>query len=411
MKKKIHPACILILLENHIYPNDVRVRPHAESLSADGYRVTVIGPGGKGYAGSEIINGVQIYRYPALFAENSKKEYIAEYLVSVFFLTILTLWVWIRHGLNILLFYNPPDILWICGLLPKLFGKTLVFDIRDLAPELFSSKFSGRVSILSKSLGWMEFLSCRVANHVVVTNESSRKIICQRNKLDAGHVTVIRQGPDIEKITPQSPDPALRARAEIIVGYLGNMSPERGIGNLLQALMHLKYDLGYDNWLCVLIGRPTAALNLEKMTAELGITENILLMGFLPQDKWVSMLSTADICVDPGASNPGNDVSTTNKMMDYMALEKPVVAFELPERYGTAGDAALYAHSNDNLDLAYKIAILIDSPELRQKLGRAGRERVLNQLAWQYQESLLLELFRQLTHNRPSYGGKQATKA
>jgi glycosyltransferase involved in cell wall biosynthesis len=409
--KKVRLPRILILLENHIYPNDVRVKPHAESLAASGYDVTVISPGGMGYAGSETTNGVKIYRYPAWFAESTKKAYVAEYLLSAFFITLLALWVWIRHGLDVLLFYNPPDILWICGLLPKLFVKTLVFDIRDLAPELFKSKFVGGTPILSKALGWMEFLSCRVANHVIVTNETSRQVICQRNKLDPKHMTVIRQGPDTETIAPRSPDPVLRARAEIIIGYLGNMAPERGIGNLLQALKHLKYDLGYDNWICVLIGRPTAALNLEKMAADLGIAENILLTGFLPQEKWVSVLSAADICVDPGASNPGNDVSTTNKMMDYMALEKPVVAFELPERYSTAGDTALYAHSNDNHDLASKIAVLIDSPELRQKLGHAGRERVLNQLAWQYQRSLLLALFDQLTYKQISYGEKRTTKA
>jgi glycosyltransferase involved in cell wall biosynthesis len=400
MKKHNRETHVLLMLENHIYPNDVRVKPHAECLSEHGYNVTVISPGGKGFAKHEIIEGVNVYRYPTLFAGKTKKSYMGEYLVAVFFLTLLPLWVWIKHGLDIVVFYNPPDIFWVCGLIPKLFGKKLIFDIRDLAPELFVSKFGNKATLLQRILTSMEFWSCQIADHIVVTNETSRKIIRDRNRLSMDRVGTIRQGPDTEKIAPTMPEPTLRARAGIIIGYLGNMAPERGIGNLLQALHYLKYDLGYSDWYCVLVGRQTEALSLEKLAADLGIEDEICLTGFLPQKNWVRIMSTVDICVDPGASNPGNDVSTTNKMMDYMALGKPVVAFHLPERYNTAEDTALYVHSNDNFDLARQIALLIDSPELRQKLGNAGRERAVNYLGWQHQKKLLIALFERLTYEQ-----------
>lgn len=400
MDKPNKPTRVLILLENHVYPNDVRAKPHAESLAQNGYHVTVVSPGGKGYAFHEVDHDIHIYRYPCLFAETTKLGYLAEYLLALIFLTLIPVWVWIRHGLDIILLYNPPDILWGCGLLPKLFGKTLVFDIRDLSPELFLSKFDKKTSILTSILRQMEYFSCQIATHVVVTNESSRKIIAERNRLDINRVTVIRQGPDMLKITPTAPDPILRNRAEIILGYLGNMAPERGVVNLLQALHHLKYDLGYSNWHCILIGRKTNVVDLEQMAAELGIKDNLWFTGFLSQDEWVPILSSTDICIDPGSSNPGNDISTTNKMMDYMALGKPVVAFNLPERYGTAGDIALYARSNANLELAQQIAVLIDSPQLREKLGKAGRERIVNGLAWQFQKTILLRLFQRLAWER-----------
>lgn len=397
MEIHTRPPRILILLENHIYPNDVRVQPHAESLAENGYSVTVISPGGKGYASYEIINGVKVYRYPASFAEASKIEYMFEFLVGAFFLTILTLWIWVRHGFDILFLYNPPDLIWFCGLLPKLLGKTLVFDLRDLSPELLVSKFNGTRPLLLKIFHLMEHWSCQIADHVIVTNETTRKLICERHDLPMERVTVIRQGPDVEKIAPAQPDPILRARAKIIIGYLGNMSPERGTGYLLRALHHLKYDLGYKDWLCILVGRPIPASNLEQMATDLEISEQIWLTGFLTREEWIPVLSTTDICVDPGPSNPVNDVSTTNKIMDYMALAKPVVVFDLPERHGTAADTVLYARANDELEFARKIALLIDSPELRAKLGNAGRERVLNRLAWHHQKKLLLALFERLT--------------
>lgn len=407
VKRIPRPPRILILLENHIYPNDVRVKPHAESLAAAGYSVTVVSPGGKGYAAYEVINDVTVYRYPASFAETRKIEYMLESLIGAFFLTLLPLWIWVRHGFDIFLFYNPPDLIWLCGMLPKLLGKILVFDLRDLTPELLVSKFPAVNPLLVRLFQRMEHWSCRMADHTIVTNESTRKLICERHNLPKERVTVIRQGPDIEKITPTQPDPALRARAEITIGYLGNMSPERGTGHLLRALHHLKYDLGYGNWHCVLIGRPIPAVNLEEMAAQLGINEQITLTGFLSTEEWVKVLSATDICVDPGPANPVNNVSTTNKIMDYMALAKPVVVFDLPERHGTAADTILYAQANDNLDLARKIALLIDSPELRTNLGNVGYERVLNSLAWHHQKKLLLSLFDQLAQKHTPYRQKQ----
>jgi len=108
-----------------------------------------------------------------------------------------------------------------------------------------------------------------------------------------------------------------------------------------------------------------------------------------------------DICVAPEPSNSYNDRSTTIKMMEYMALGKPIVAFDLPEHRASAQDAAVYARPNDELDFARQIAALMDDPERRQKMGQIGKDRVETELAWPYQEKHLLEVYEALSASLP----------
>jgi len=341
----------------------------------------------------EEINGVTAYRFPLSFAGNTPFSYLVEFLSATFMMTVLTIWVWMRHGIDILLMYNPPDSLFVAALLPKLAGKKIIFDVRDLSPELYASKYQKSNNVLTRLLLLQERWSCRLADHITTTNESYRKILIDRNNVPEARVTVIRQGPDIEKAGAVVPDPGAHARAEILIGYLGNLSRERGTGNLFQSLHHLKYDFGYHNWCCVLVGRPDPSQSLETLAEELGIREHIWLTGFLDAEKWMPILSAADICVDPGPVNSINKISTTNKMMDYMALSKPVIVFDMPERRYTGLDAVLYAKENDDLDFAGQIARLIEDPELRARLGALGRDRIEKQLAWQFQREKLINLY------------------
>lgn len=388
---------VTILLENHSYPYDVRVRPHAEALAAIGYQLVVICPRGKGHSWRETINGVRAYRFPIPAGGKTTLGYLAEFCMATTFMTVLTLWVWMRHGMDILLMYNPPDSLFVAGLLPRLAGKTIVYDVRDLAPELYESKFEHVNSILYRLLLWLEGCSCRLADHVVAVNESYRRVVIERDGVPPERVTVIRQGPDLDHICLTAPDPDLRLRAETIIAYLGSMAKERGVDYLLRALHHLEKTFGHRDWLCVLVGREDASQDLRKQATELGIGDRTWFTGFLPFEQWVPLLSTADICVDPGPGNPINNLSTTNKMMDYMALAKPMVVFDLPERRITAGESALYARPNEVVDLARQLARLIEEPELQARLGAIGRERVEHHLAWEHQKKRLVTLYNDLT--------------
>lgn len=404
------PPRILILLENHAYPFDVRVQPHAEALHARGYHVTVASPRIKGLAWHETIDDVEVYRFPFLQAGKSKFSYLLEFSVATVMMTLITLWIWMRRGMDVLYFYNPPDLLFLVGAIPKLFKVKVIFDVRDVAPELFQAKYSRVNPTLSKLLCWMERKSCRLADHVIVVNESYRHLIMNRNHISGERISIVRQGPDLERINPLEPVADLREQAPILIGYLGSMAKERGVGHLLRALKYLD-QMNIKDWLCVLIGQADPSLDIEREAENLGIVDRIWCTGFLTQEKWLPILSTVDICVDPGPSNPINNISTTNKMMDYMALGKPLVVFDLPERHVTAGDSALYAQPNDEEQFALKLAKLIEAPDMRREMGDIGRKLIEQKLAWQYQRERLLNIFGEITQWQPEVTSEEVVWA
>jgi len=387
---------VVALLENNPYPFDIRARLNAVALAEAGYQMTVIAPRGRNQKWSERVGDVQVYRFPVFGSGTGLLNYLAEFLSSTVIMTAMVLWVWARHGLDILHMYSPPDNLSVSGLLPKWASKAIVYDNRDLSPELYESKFGRSGGFLWRLLCWLERRATRLATHVLVVNESYRRVIIERDGVPPERVTAVRIGPELDRLRPAEPDAELRSRAGTIIVYLGQMSRQDGVDHLLRALRHLKDDLGRHDWYCVLIGRADNREDLDALVTELGIGERVWFTGYVPDPDMLRYLSTADICVDPDPANPLNEISTMIKLMEYLTLGKPVVAYDLTEHRVTAGEAALYAKPNDEMHMAQQIARLMDEPALRARLGSLGRQRAEKELAWDHQRGKLLAVYDQL---------------
>jgi glycosyltransferase involved in cell wall biosynthesis len=400
MGKYGRPPRVVALLENNPYPFDIRVRPQVEALIAAGYHVTVICPRERNEPWRESIDGVQVYRFPMPASGTGVANYLVEFCFATLAMTVAMLWVWARYGLDVLHIYAPPDSLFFAGLLPRLAGKIIIYDNRDLSPELYESKFGRADGVLYRLLLWLERRASRLATHVLVVNESYRRIIMERDGIPSDRVSAVRIGPELDRVRLTAPDPGLRARAKTIIAYLGQMAQQDGVDHLLQALRHLDQDFGHKDWFCVLIGPADEPQALEELAAQLGVSDRTWFTGYIPDEEMLRYLSTADICVDPDPANPLNNISTMVKLMEYMALGKPVVAYDLTEHRVTAGDAALYAQPNDELDMARQLMRLIEDPELRTRLAATGRERVERHLAWKHQRKRLLALYNALTQWR-----------
>src|SRR5690606_2480587 len=85
-----------------------------------------------------------------------------------------------------------------------------------------------------------------------------------------------------------------------------------------------------------------------------------------------------------------------NKIMEYMALGKPIVQFDLTEGRFSAQEAALYARKNDEEDFASKIVQLLNDPVRRKAMGSFGRRRVEKELAWNFEVPKLLAAYEAL---------------
>ena len=118
--------------------------------------------------------------------------------------------------------------------------------------------------------------------------------------------------------------------------------------------------------------------------------------GRIPDADVERILATADVCVCPDPLNPLNDVSTMNKVLEYMACGRPIVAYDLREHHESAGDGALYAEPNREEDLADKIHLLLEDPERRRCMGAYNRRRFLERMAWEHSSGELLRAYERL---------------
>lgn len=387
-----------MLLENNAFPYDRRVLMEATALTDAGYRVTVISPALPGQPWHEVHDGVRAYRFPAPPASQGILGYLWEYGYSMTAAFALSLLVFARHGFDVVHAHNPPDTFVFIAAFYKCFGVRFVFDHHDLSPEMYYARFEGKGGkgnrFIYATLVWLERLTCRVADRVIATNESYKAIEMQRDRVPEGRISIVRNGPNLERVRRVPPDPDLRRKAKTIIGYVGVMGFQDGVDYLLRALAHLVNDLRRPDFFCVLIGTGDAWTRLRALTTELRLDEHVWLTGLISDADVLRYLSTADICVDPDPSNPFTDRSTMTKMMEYMALEKPIVAFDLPEHRFTAQEAAVYVRPNDELAFARALAALMDEPDRRRLMGSFGRRRVESVLCWHFSVPHLLETYK-----------------
>jgi glycosyltransferase involved in cell wall biosynthesis len=414
-----------MLVENH-FPADTRVRNEARTLTDHGYHVTVICLRAPGQAGREIVNGVTVYRLPRLTLFKKLPDagasllrrlvnkllvvvgYVSEYLYFTTACLLVSLYVAMREGFQVVHAHNPPDTLVIVTTSLKLLGKKSVFDHHDLSPELYMSRYKTGESLITRALRVFEKLSVKFADVVIATNESYKAIEVERHGIDPSKIFIVRNGPDLKRVRQVAPDARLRGMNKVILGYVGAMNPQDGLDHLLRAVGHLVHDLGRTDFYCVIIGDGDSKPELEKLAVELGIAEHVWFTGFIPDEDMVRYLCSTDICLDPNPSSPLNDVSTWIKVMEYMALGKPIVSFDLKETRTSAAGAALYVTPNDELEFARAVARLMDDPALRQSMGEFGRSRVARDLNWDVTSRALVGAYdrlfatRRLGRARPS---------
>ena len=384
---------ILILVENLPCPFDRRVWQEAGALRDAGYAVSIICPTGKGCEKKyESIDDIDIWRYDLPREGAGALGYLVEYGAALLFTFVLTFKVLFKRGFDVIHACNPPDLFFLIGGLFKLFGKKFVFDHHDANPELYEAKF-GRRDSLWKLMVWLERLTFRTADVSIATNHSYRRIAIERGGMDPARVFVVRSGPSLERMKIVPPVEALKQGRRYLVGYVGVMGKQEGIDYLLRAAAHLVHDLKRTDVHFGLVGGGTSLDEMTALAKTLRVADYVTFTGRVSDGALLAMLNTADVCVNPDVANEMNDISTMNKVMEYMALGKPMVQFDLTEGRFSAQQAAVYARANDAVDLAVKIAELLDDPARRAAMGAFGRRRVENELEWRYEVPKLVAAY------------------
>jgi glycosyltransferase involved in cell wall biosynthesis len=391
---------VLIIVENAPVPFDPRVWKEALSLTERGYEVTVLCPKDKGYERAyEVLKGVRIYRHPMPKEGNSLFGYLAEYTCALCWELVFAWWIYLRHGFHVIQGCNPPDNIFLVAWPFKLFGVKYIFDHHDANPELYLSKYEKK-GTLYKIQVWLERMTYRVSDVVMATNQSYRDLAVARGGIAPDDVFVVRNGPDLSTFRPVQPISDLKYGKRYLVGYVGTMSVQEGLDILLDVAVHLR-SLGRRDIHFTCVGGGPGLGGLRKMVEEKDLSDMVNFTGRVPDKQLLETLSTADVCVNPDKPCQMNDISTMIKIMEYMALGKPIVQFDLKEGRFSAQEASLYAdNQNQVADFAAKIIWLLDNPDARKSMGEFGRKRVVEKLAWEYSVANLITAYHRAFNKR-----------
>jgi glycosyltransferase involved in cell wall biosynthesis len=386
------PGKALILVENLSVPFDRRVWQESTTLRDAGWEVHVICPQGtkRDTEAEAVVDGFHIHRYPLKAATGGPAGYLQEYGTA--------LWHTLRLArkigpVDVVHACNPPDLLYLVAKVLKRQGARFVFDQHDLCPELYLSRFDRGQDLLYRGVCALERATYRAADVVISTNESYKQVARIRGGKKPEDVFVVRSAPVVERFHEVPAEPELKKGKPYLLAYLGVMGPQDGVDYALRALAKLRDEVGRTDWHAVFVGSGDAFDDMVALSAKLGLANQVEFTGRISDEDLVRYLSTADVCLSPDPLNPLNDVSTMNKVMEYMAMSKPIVSFELREARVSAGDAAVYAPANDESAFAKLVAQLLDDPEERVRMGKLGQARVAGPLSWENSAKALLAAY------------------
>lgn len=388
---------ILIIVQNLPVPFDRRVWQEATSLRRHGFGVTVICPKkGTCTAGFERLEDIDIYRYPLIYEAG---QGVIGYFVEFVYCWLASLWLamraYVRRPFHAIHACNPPDTFFALALLFRPLGVKFVFDHHDLCPEMYVAKGRPRAGLLYRGLLFLERLTLRSADVVIAVNESHRTIAMERGGVSNEKIAVIRSGPRRVWAEIDSPHPELKRGRKFMVMYLGEMCEQDGVAHMLHAVQAYR-TIAPDDTLFTFCGGGPDQPRMKAMAEQMGLGPVSHFTGRIPDETLWEYLSTADIGIDPDPLTEWSNMSTMNKMIEYMAFGRPIVAFDLLEHRRTAESAAVYVKGNDDAAMGRATRELLLDSERRQAMSQFARNRFREELAWENSEKRLIAMYREL---------------
>jgi len=381
---------VLIIVENLPVPFDRRVWQEANTLKEHGADVSIICPKMKGYTESyEQVNGIDIYRHP-LKEGKGVFGYLLEYSTALTWEFILSLKIYVKKRFHVIHGCNPPDLIFMVALFYKLFGVKYVFDHHDINPELYIAKYNKK-GFFYWFLIAMERLTFATANYSIATNDSYKAIAIRRGKMNPSKVQVVRSGPKLDRLILKEGDNKYKKGRDFLIGYVGVIGEQEGLDLLLESVKHVVSKR--KNVQFAIIGGGTELQAIKELTEKMELQEHVDYYGRVDDETLVNILNTTDICVNPDKPTEMNNLSTMNKIMEYMALKKPIVQYDLKEGRVSAQKASLYAENTSPKNFAEKILWLFDNPDVRIEMGEYGYNRVINELSWDFESKKLIAFY------------------
>jgi glycosyltransferase involved in cell wall biosynthesis len=336
------------------YPiGEPRVARQARAALEAGFDVDVVATRRDGEPPTEVVDGVRVFR---LGVEHRRGggvfQILREYLGFTALATFEVARLSRSRRYTVVQVHNPPDFLIAAAIIPKLQGARILFDVHDLSPDLFASRFEGRRggALVDKVLCWTERLAARLADAVLTVHEPYRQVLSKRSA-PASKVTVVMNSLD-ESLLPQAP--ARREGSDFRVFYHGTVTAWYGLellveafASILPALPHAQLEIQGEGDAVAVVRERAQALSISSCVSAPG--------SYLPQAEVLALAQGASVGVIPNLPTRLNQFALSSKLFEYVAMGIPVVSADLPTirahfddseiRFFRAGDAASLAEA------------------------------------------------------------------
>jgi glycosyltransferase involved in cell wall biosynthesis len=380
---------VALVVENVPLARDHRLRKQVSALRAAGIGVSVICPADPG---NTRVAGVSLYAYRAPASASSRLGFLVEYGISWGAIGWQLLRAFRRERFDAIQIAGNPDIYFTLAVPFRWLGRRLVFDQRDPAPELYTARYGAADGSVLRLLRMLERTSYRAADHVLVVNESLRAMATGRGGQPERRVSIVGNGPILRDIARAEVRPELTRGRRHLAVWAGLMGRQDSVELALRAAAHLVHQLGRTDCTFTFIGDGESRPALQELAAELGVRDWVDFPGWLDEPAAFSYLATADVGLEPNLEAIVSPV----KVQEYMAFGLPVVAFDLPETRRLAAGAAALVPPGDVAAFAAAVDRLLAAPACAAELGRAGRQRVADDLAWERQQQNYLRVWQDL---------------
>lgn len=382
-------AHVLVVVENVPAGLDTRLSKQIDSLLEGGYRVSVITRRHPGNARYRTDPRVRVYEYPAPPETSGYLSYAMEYLVSFAAAVVLSTLACVRGGIDLIQFCQPPDIYSPIALVLRGLGYSVVLDQRDLMPEIFEARYGSSKRSVMWALRVLERVSYRSARDFLTVNEYLRERALASGA-PSEHVTVVRNGPWYARAQKAVPDASLKQGRPFLCCWAGIMGRQDRLDLLLEAILEFRFGRGRDDCLFAILGDGECLEETKAAVREMGLEDCVTFPGFLSEERLFRYLASADLGLDASMQAEVSPVKAT----EYMACGLPFVSFDLEQTRVIGEGAAWFAPPGDVEGLARLIDELLQDPAQRETMGRLGRERVRDELAWERQAVVYLAAIR-----------------
>ncbi len=382
----------VMMITRSEFPYDPRVDKESRSLVKNGFKVFVFSiRKTKNLKKYQTTNRIKIQRVKNF---NSPYLFWINQIGFIFLAFLKTLKVAINREFDIIHFHNPPDILIICSIIPKIFKIKIVFDFHDPLPEFFEARLNGSRFFKAINL-FIEKIAVKLSDKIIVTNETTKKIFIKRNKISASKIFVVRYGMDSKDRSIAKSAKKKKSHFLKLV-FLGHIGKQDNVLFLIDIALHLVKNLKKPFKILV-VGSGSRFFQLKQLININRLQENFILFGKLSnRNKVFDVLKNSDIALEPANLNPLNKIVTFVKLIEYRFFNLPTVCFKTYESQFTMKESALYSTSVAGFHK--NVLKLSRSPKLMKKMVEESQKNIKTTY-WEKSEKILFDLYEKLNTN------------